>query len=144
MHILGAIEPARDIGWFATCPTLKATGLISFFTNLLQQYPSGNLNIVLDNAKVHHSKKIQDFLDFHQRIKLKYLPPYSPDLNPIEKFWKFVRQQVTHNTYYPEFEEFQTTIVDFLSSFLHPQGIIKSLCNMYRIPLQTPIATEAV
>lgn len=144
MHILGAIEPARDIGWFASCPTLKATGLISFFTDLLEQYPTGDLYIILDNARVHHAKKVQEFIDFHERIHLIYLPPYSPDLNPIEKFWKFVRQQITHNTYYPEFEEFQTTIVDFLSSFKHPQGIIMSLCNMYRIPLQTSSTTVAV
>ncbi len=144
MHILGAIEPANDIGWFSTCPTLKASCLISFFKQLMRQYPIGDLYIVLDNARVHHAKLVQRFIEINNRIHLIYLPPYSPDLNPIEKFWKFVRQQITHNTYYPKFDDFQTTIVDFLSSFKHPQGVIRNLCNMYRISCQMSIATAAV
>jgi putative transposase len=115
MHILGAVEPAKDIGYFSTCPTLKAPNLITFFTNLLQQYPLGKINIVLDNARVHHAKLVQHFISLNPRIHLIHLLPYSPDLNPIEKFWKFVRQHVTHNSYYPTFEEFQSTIVSFLS-----------------------------
>jgi transposase len=136
MHLIGVVEPAGDKGWFATCPTLGASELIGFFKGLLTQYPIGQLLVVLDNARAHHAKKVIAFQIANPRIELFYLPPYSPDLNPIELFWKYLRQQVTHNTYYPTFEAFQTAVIEFLTQFKVPKGIIYSLCNFYRIPIK--------
>ena len=41
------------------------------------------------------------------------LPPYSPELNLIERFWKFFKKNVTYNTYYPTFDEFKQACLDF-------------------------------
>lgn len=132
MHLIGTVDPAADVGWFAHCPTLGAGELIGFLKGLLRQYPTGRIYVVLDNARAHHAKRVMNFVDNIDRLNLTFLPPYSPNLNPIEDFWRFLRKEVTHNTYYESFEAFQTSIIEFLTQFKVPQGIIASLCNKYK------------
>jgi transposase len=40
-----------------------------------------------------------------ERLALEFLPPYSPDMNPIERVWKLTRRQATHNRYFPTLDE---------------------------------------
>jgi len=57
--------------------------------------------LVLDNARFHHAIINRKFLkSVKDEIALMYLPAYSPELNPIESFWKKTRRAVTHNRYY--------------------------------------------
>jgi len=57
--------------------------------------------IILDNAKWHHAKYIQRFLQKNkERIEFLFLPPYSPELNPIERVWKLTRKRITHNRFF--------------------------------------------
>ncbi len=52
--------------------------------------------IILDNFKSHHSKYILDYAEKHDII-LIFLPPYSPDLNPIEFIWKSIKREISKN-----------------------------------------------
>jgi transposase len=131
MHLIGAIEPAGDRGWFAECPTLGAKGLIGFLLGLLRRYPDGDLYVILDNAKAHHAKRVTAFLLRNSRLHLLYLPPYSPDLNPIEDFWRILRRNVTHNTYYATFEAFRSAVIEYLTRFKISTGAITSLGTRY-------------
>src|SRR3970282_2063025 len=58
------------------------------------------MHIILDNSKYHHAKLLQPWLEKHSdEIKLDFLPPYSPDLNPIERVWKLKRGICRHQQY---------------------------------------------
>ena len=58
---------------------------LKFLENVLKEYPSGKVVLILDNARIHHAKLIQPFLVEHKnRLNLVFLPPYSPELNLIE------------------------------------------------------------
>lgn len=60
---------------------------LNFLKNVLSQYKTGNIVIILDNARIHYVKLIQPFLDENKdRLSLVFLPPYSPDLNLIEVY----------------------------------------------------------
>jgi hypothetical protein len=48
---------------------------------------SPKIILFLDNVRYHHAKKLKIFLELHPKLELIYLPPYSPDLNPIERGW---------------------------------------------------------
>jgi len=66
--------------------------------------------LVLDNAKYHHAKILQPWLEqVEEVLELFFLPPYSPDLNPIEMLWKKTRRNVTHNRF---FESLQALCYD--------------------------------
>jgi len=61
--------------------------------------------LVLDNARFHHALINREFLNsVKDKLELMYLPAYSPELNPIESFWKKTRRGVTHNRYFESFK----------------------------------------
>jgi transposase len=73
------------------------------------------LYIILDNAKYHYSKEVKPFLK-GKKIKLVFLPPYSPNLNLIERLWKFFKKQVIYNKYYENIKEFRKACIKFFKN----------------------------
>ncbi|MDQ0050246.1 transposase [Paenibacillus polymyxa] len=53
--------------------------------------------MILDNGRIHHAARVQDFLKQHHRLQFVFLPKYSPDLNLIEGLWKWLKSDVVHN-----------------------------------------------
>ncbi len=82
---------------------------------------------VLDGAAYNRSWKVKK-LAKRLNIKLLYLPPYSPNLNPIERLWKFMKKKVTANRFFEEFLDFKKSLMEFF------RGIRK-----YRTELRTLI-----
>lgn len=70
------------------------------------------LYLVLDNAPFNRSRKVKA-LAKELKIKLVYLPPYSPNLNPIERLWKFFKKKTLYNQYFETFEEFKAACTNF-------------------------------
>src|SRR3989337_310380 len=67
-----------------------------------------------DNASHHHSRKVKFWLKTHtRRLKLIFLPSYSPNLNIIERLWRFFHNKVTWNHYFETFEEFKYQTLKF-------------------------------
>jgi transposase len=68
------------------------------FLDFLQEIRSSNpdvfLIVILDNARIHRAKKVKNFCELNPII-LVYLPPYSPNLNPIEFCWKDVQKKLS-------------------------------------------------
>jgi transposase len=68
--------------------------------------------VILDNAKYHYSRKVRRFLE-SSKIQLVFLPSYSPNLNLIERLWKFFKKKVLYNTYYEKIEDFRKACIKF-------------------------------
>ena len=61
--------------------------------------------LIIDNAKYHHARLHRPWRETQEpELSLAFLPPYSPDLNPIERVWKLVRRLCLHNRYFPTLE----------------------------------------
>ena len=60
--------------------------------------------IILDNGSIHRSKKVQRFVKNNDWVELHFLPPYAPNLNLIERYWKFFKKKVLYGTYYETFD----------------------------------------
>jgi transposase len=93
--------------------TLNAETTIDFF-NFLE---SKNLEaeiiyLILDNAGYYKGEKIREYLKT-SRIKLVFLPPYAPNLNLIERLWKFFKKKVLYNQYYKTYSEFRDSCLNF-------------------------------
>ena len=84
--------------------------------------------LYLDNVRYHHAKKLKEFLIIHTKLELVYLPPYSPDLNPIERVWWFMRKKITHNRWIETLKERKAKFWKMFSSFLKPNPTIKNIC----------------
>lgn len=88
--------------------------------------------LVLDNARFHHAIVNREFLNsVKNRIELMYLPAYSPELNPIESFWKKTRRGVTHNRYFESLKEDEGCLDHFFNKFKKPNDILISLSANY-------------
>ena len=72
----------------------KTADFLESLYRLKERDKSKYIIVVLDNASIHKSKKTKDYCS-KNNIYLVYLPPYSPDLNPIEQFWKKVKRKFT-------------------------------------------------
>jgi transposase len=68
--------------------------------------------LVLDGASYNKAKIVRE-LAKKLKIRIIYLPPYSPNLNPIERLWKFMKKKVTANKYYEEFDDFKNSLMSF-------------------------------
>jgi transposase len=66
----------------------------------------------VDNARYYRSALVAEFLR-SSRIHMHFLPPYSPNLNPIERLWRLMKKEVIKSEYTPHFSVFQQRIRDF-------------------------------
>ncbi|MDR2640804.1 MAG: transposase, partial [Candidatus Peribacteria bacterium] len=81
--------------------------------NIRNDYSDGKpIFIFLDNAAYNRSYEVQDYA-IELGITLCYLPPYSPNLNLIERLRKFMKKMLVKNRYYETFKEFKETFIDF-------------------------------
>jgi len=82
---------------------------ITFFTFLLmviKAFKGKKVYMVLDNVKFHKAIRLQPVLErYAHRIELIFLPPYSPDLNPVERVWWLMRKEITHNRWVKSIEQ---------------------------------------
>jgi transposase len=103
---------------------------LSFLQNVLEQYPTGKIVIVLDNAKIHHAKLLRDFLESNEhRLTLMFLPPYSPKLNIIEGFWGWLKSSVINNVFFKSVDEIKEATQDFIQWVNSvPSVVIDRLC----------------
>lgn len=101
-----------------------------FLREVRKDYPKAKtIYIFLDNAKYNHSNLVTaeaKQLD----IKLLFLPPYSPNLNLIERLWKFMKKKVKANKYYKTFKDFTDAIHDFFKNISQYRAELEKLLSL--------------
>lgn len=96
---------------------------------LLHRAEDRRLVVILDNARYHHADLLKPFLRKHRKeLKLEFLPPYSPELNPIERVWKLTRRLCTHNRYFPELADLLEAVSAQLKQWGKPNDTLHRLC----------------
>jgi transposase len=105
---------------------VDADSIALFLSELRRQNPGKYfIHVILDNAGYHHDAEIQTFAK-GLAIKLHYLPPYSPNLNPVERIWKMMHEDVTYNKYYVSFADFTNATVNFFKNIGRRKNILRS------------------
>jgi len=75
------------------------------------------IHVISDNAKYNHANKVKVYAE-GSRIQLHFLPPCAPNLNRIERVWKFFHKKITYNQYYATYSRFKTTSLDLFENIL--------------------------
>lgn len=97
--------------------------------NIIRKYPTApKIILILDNVRYHHAKRLKYFLDSNEKLEIVYLPPYSPDLNPIERAWWFMRKSITHNRYIENLQQRKVKFWQMFSHFLKPNETLLRVC----------------
>lgn len=137
LNILGALSIQNREAVVIERETIDTISIIALFEEIKQKQPQGKVYVVLDNAKYHHARIFNHWLLHHPRFKPIFLPPYSPNLNIIERLWRFFHQKVTNNTYFPTFQEFQKATMQFFNNLqMYKQELTSLLTeNFQTLPL---------
>jgi transposase len=100
-----------------------------FLAYILNEHPGKQIVMVLDNAKIHHAKLLQPFLEtYKERLTLFFLPPYSPNLNLLERVWKWLKESVIANRFHASQAEIRTSVLSFLEHLsLFPEKVLQRL-----------------
>jgi transposase len=83
--------------------------------------------LVIDNAPWHAGKPVDDALGDNPHLEFKRLPPYSPSLNPIERFWRVLRRRATHNRLFDTLADLKRSLRNSLSYFQTVRARVASL-----------------
>jgi transposase len=126
--------------------TLNAESIIGFFQKIEEAYPfKRKIYVFCDNAPYYRNKAVQHYLKT-SKICLHFLPPYSPNLNPIERLWKWMKERIIYNSYYEYFEDFREAILGFFEILsgasegsIFSQTLKSRVRDRFR-PIQAPIA----
>jgi transposase len=97
--------------------TVNCDSIIEFFDFLKEKYP-GKLHIILDQSGYHTGEKTLKGAK-ERDIILHFLPPYSPNLNPIERLWKVMNEYVRNNRYFKNVREFRHDVMAFFWNTWH-------------------------
>ena len=111
-YLYGAVEPRTGERFFLELPRLTGECFQIFIDEFSAAFPN-TLNImVLDNGRFHHAKS----LVIPDNVVLIFLPPYSPELNPIERLWQAIKQKLFSHTY-QTLAQMQQQLSEILGTF---------------------------
>ncbi len=114
INLLGTIELGNLANAItATYDTINADSIIDFMSRCRVHYSTaGTLHWIIDGAGYHQAKIVQDKAR-ELNIHIHILPPYSPNLNPIERLWKVMNEEARNNEYFHSAKAFREKIDDF-------------------------------
>ena len=116
INVLGAVHAiSKKVVTLCNTTYITADTLIAFLGQLKKQYRDKPIKIVLDNARYQHCALVIEAAK-KLGIELLFLPPYSPNLNIIERLWKFTKKQVLYAKYYDKPKEFHQAIETFFKN----------------------------
>ena len=116
INIHGAIDLETGQTRMIEALTIDAASTIKLLQSIEALYPLlALIHVFLDNARYHHARLVQDWLaQPGRRIRLHFVPPYCPHLNPIERLWGLMHKKVTHNKCYATCTDFADATLGFL------------------------------
>jgi len=86
--------------------------------------------MVLDNVRYHHARRIEQWLAQKPKLEFFFLPPYSPDLNAVERAWWYMRKKITNNRYVLTLKERKKEFWKMFSHFMKPNEELKTVCEI--------------
>lgn len=129
INFIGFVDPIR--GRVIINPIRK--GNSECFIEELEKIKKNNrryktITIYVDNARWHKTKSLEIWLKNNQRVKIKYLPKYAPEINPMERHWWYMRKEATKNKVFESKQECLTKIHEHVKG-MNKEEIIR-ICQI--------------
>ena len=114
-NVLGALDVfSQELITVVNDTYINSESVCELLRKIAIQYPEQLITIVMDNARYQRCKVVMELAQT-LNIEILFLPPYSPNLNLIERLWKFTKKDCLYSHYYSTFEEFKFSIEQSLS-----------------------------
>lgn len=135
----GFVIPESGELFVAKPDTFNYATTITAIREFLEAHPlpdGKKYAMVMDNAPWHkktmrlvQTEQDPDYSDIFEKLIFVNLPPYSPDLNPIEQVWRIARRENTHNVFFPSISELESTMDDTFTAWATPNSQLRTLCG---------------
>jgi transposase len=123
-YLYSAVNPNSGEDFTLILPKVNTDCMNIFLEKIAEQYKNIPITIVMDGAGWHKSKG----LIIADSIEIIYLPPYCPELNPVERLWLYLKQNTIKNKIYETLGDLEETISKFILTL--KQSEIKDICSV--------------
>jgi transposase len=123
-YLYSAVNPLNGEDLTLMLPKVNTEWMNIFLAQLSLQIGRKHAIVVIDGAGWHRSKDLK----IPDNICLHYLPPYSPELNPVERLWAYIKQRTIKNKVYQTIAALEDTIAHFITT-LEP-STVTSICKL--------------
>jgi transposase len=140
LNINGLYNPHSQDLIFSNDETVNTQTTIELFNRAEEYYKDKKvIHIFVDNAPYFKNREIRKYLFNSKKIRLRYLPTYSPNLNLIERLWRFLRKKVINLNYYEKFNVFKDTVLNFLGNLHQYRNELRQFIgtNLHLLNYQT-------
>ena len=121
-YLYSAVDPETGDVFTLEIPYVNTNCMNIFLAEMSREYADEKIILVMDGAGWHKAKNLQ----VPDNIEIIILPPYSPELNPAERFWQHIKQNTIKNQIYTSIKELKNSLQKFLNSIT--KETVKSLC----------------
>jgi hypothetical protein len=130
VHVYGAIAPLTGRTHYHVSSKLGQEECAQFLRHLLAYHPGKRLLVIHDRGAQHTGAAVENVVcEARGRLMLKAKPAYSPELNPQERIWKWVRRVVTHNHWFATLREQIEAIRNFFRYLAGIKDQVRRLCG---------------
>ncbi len=122
-YIYSSVSPSTGETFSLFLPEVNTEMMNIYLEEFTKAYPEKKIMLIMDRASWHRYKALEKF----ENITIKFLPAYSPQLNPVEKLWWWLRKEITHNVIFETIDQMMDKLEkEFLKL---DTNITSSLCN---------------
>lgn len=135
INLSGAIDLKETKVIFNSFETIDGVSTVAFLAQVRNSYQKEKkIHIILDNSGYHRSSEVKNFCE-KQKIELHFLPPYSPNLNSIERLWKLMNERVRNNYSFASPTEFREKINGFFTDIIPtiPEVLQRRINDKFRV-----------
>lgn len=123
-YVYGAVEPSNGDMFSLILPKVNTELMNLFLQKMSECYRRENIVVVMDGAGWHKSKK----LIVPENITILHLPPYSPELNPVERLWLHIKSKTIRNKIYDSLDDLEDLICDFIKNISN--AAVAQICSV--------------
>lgn len=122
-YVYGSVEPKTGENFSLFLPWVNTEMMNLYLEQMSQAYENDEIVVIMDQAGWHKSKD----LAVPDNIDIIYLPPYSPELNPIERLWKYMKTNFIHNRVFDSLKQMTAHMIDAFANL--ENETVSSLCH---------------
>ena len=138
MNLNGALDPHTQEVIIRADDTLDAQSTIALFKMIESSNPDARkIVLFVDNAPYYYNGEVIHYAQESKQLELVYLPTYSPNLDLIERVWRFMKKKTLHNRHHETFAEFKTTIGNFFRDLPGYDELENLLSEDFQVIMQT-------
>lgn len=127
--VIGTVCPANGKTFFLQTEWMDSLIVSAFFKELSIFYPDKKHLIIADNVSYHKNQGGKEY-PLPENIELFFLPAYSPDLNPIERLWKYFKDEFLNNNLFKNLVEIKENVYEGLKSIINSLDLVKNICSI--------------